>query len=447
VFRLVHKKNGQPGESPVAKALATGESMGLNNEFSLDLGDNKSLPVTFSSRPVVGNNNQTIGAIVVFRDPEEMALTPDELVRANRFEALGHAAGGIAHDFNNLLTTILGGVSMARENHDYSCLENSERACFQAKALSKQLLTSAKGGNSVRQVLKTDEILNDAKRLAAAGSAVKVDIAVVAGTATVCVDRAQILQVFQNLIINAIQAMPSGQGQIWITAGNETLAEGQISKLAAGSYVAIQVRDNGSGIKPEHLEKIFDPFFTTKKTGTGLGLATVHSIVLRHGGQMGVDTEVGVGTTFTVFLPPADKPEEIKARRSPTLNVGTGRILFMDDDDDICSLTGGMLESLGYKYDLAHNGEEAIQLYKRYLNIGRPYDAIITDLTIIGGMGGEQTFRVLRDLHPEVNAIMASGYDNDEMANQFIEMGFCGYLSKPYRVGDLGKILKRVLGR
>jgi len=119
----------------------------------------------------------------------------------------------------------------------------------------------------------------------------------------------------------------------------------------------------------------------------------------------------------------------------------------MDDDEDICALTGGMLESLGYKFDLARNGEEAIQLYKRYLNIGRPYDAVIMDLTIIGGMGGEQTFRQLRDLDPEVCAIMTSGYDNDEMARQFKEMGFCDYLTKPYRVGDLGKSLRAVLGK
>lgn len=207
------------------------------------------------------------------------------------------------------------------------------------------------------------------------------------------------------------------------------------------------MRDNGSGIKPEHLAKIFDPFFTTKKTGTGLGLATVLSIVKRHGGQMGLESEVGTGTAFTVFLPQADRPEEIEARRAPSLRFGTGRVLFMDDDAQICELTGGMLESLGYKFDLAKNGEEAIQFYKRYLNIGRPYDVVIMDLTIIGGMGGEQTYKQLRELDPEVRAIIASGYDNDDMARQFYDMGFYGYLPKPYRVSELGKIIRTVLGK
>ncbi len=447
IFRLVHRQSGQAGESPVAKALTAHEATPLNDEFTLDTGTGVFQPVTYSARPVVGASGQSAGVVVVFRNPEEMSLTPEELVRANRFESLGQLAGGIAHDFNNLLTTILGGVSVAKENHDYAGLENSERACLAAKALAKQLLTFAKGGTAVRQAINPGDILADSVRLAGAGSTVKVELNIAPDTAAICVDRAQILQVFQNLIINAIQSMTTGQGQIWVSAGNVSLTEGQIAPLAAGTYVAIEVRDNGSGIKPEFLEKIFDPFFTTKKTGTGLGLATVLSIVKRHGGQMGVDTEIGVGTAFTVFLPQAEKPEEVEARRAPTLRFGTGRVLFMDDDENICTLTGGMLESLGYKYDLARNGEEALQYYKRYLNIGRPYDVVIMDLTIIGGMGGELTYRHLRDLDPEVSAIMTSGYDNDEMARQFYEMGFLGYLTKPYRVGDLGKMLRKVLGK
>ena len=448
VFRLVHRQSGQPGESPVNKALTTGEPTSLNTEFALDTAAAAALPVAFSARPVVDAAGAPVGVVVVFRNPDEMSLTPEELVRANRFETLGQLAGGIAHDFNNLLTSILGGVSLAKDNRDYSALDNSERACLAAKALSKQLLTFAKGGTAVRQVVKPADVLADTVRLAAAGSTVKVELSVAPDTGTICVDRAQILQVFQNLVINAIQAMTTGQGQIWITAANVQLKAGELPPLAAGAYVQIEVRDNGSGIKSEHLERIFDPFFTTKKTGTGLGLATVLSIVKRHGGQMGVDSEIGVGTAFTVFLPVADAPEEVEARRAPSFNYATrtGRILFMDDDPQICQLTRGMLESLEYKCDVATHGDEAVQLYKRYLNIGRPYDVVIMDLTIIGGMGGEQTFKILREMHPEVRAIIASGYDNDDMARQYCDMGFLGYLTKPYRVGDLGRVIKKVLG-
>ncbi len=449
LFRLVHRESGQPGESPIAKALGTGEPTSLNTEFALDQGSGPPQPIAFSTRAVIDATGQAAGAVLVFRHPGEMSLTPEELVRANRFESLGQLAGGIAHDFNNLLTTILGGVSLAKDNHDSSGLANSESACIAAKGLSKQLLTFSKGGSGVRQVVKPADILAEAQRLAAAGSTVKIELNVAPDTGTVCVDRAQMLQVFQNLIINAIQAMTTGQGQIWISATNVALAEGQVAPLVAGTYVQVEVQDNGSGIRPEHLEKIFNPFFTTKKSGTGLGLATVLSIVKRHGGQMGVDSEVGRGTAFTVFLPLADQPEQLAARRLPAMNYATrtGRILFMDDDEQIRTLTKGMLESLEYKCDLAKDGDEAVQLYKRYLNIGRPYDIVIMDLTIIGGMGGEQTFKVLRELHPEVCAIIASGYDNEEMARQFLEMGFYGYLTKPYRVGDLGRIIRKVLGK
>jgi two-component system, cell cycle sensor histidine kinase and response regulator CckA len=224
------------------------------------------------------------------------------------------------------------------------------------------------------------------------------------------------------------------------------LAEGQVPPLAEGSYVRFEVRDNGSGIKPEHLDRIWDPFFTTKKHGTGLGLATVLSIVRKHGGQIGVESVVGAGTVFTVFLPTANQPVELQARRPASLRYGTGRVLFMDDDPKISTLTGGMLQSLEYKYDLARTGEEAVKLYRSYFNIGRPYDVVLLDLTVIGGMGGEDAFKAIREIDPEARAIAASGYDDDDMAKRFLDMGFSGYLPKPYRVADLGKIIKSVIG-
>ena len=446
-FRLTHRLSGQPGESPIAKALTAGEATTLNTEFSLDRGAAPAVPIAFSTRAVINEVGRAIGTVVVFRNPDEMTLTPEELVRANRFESLGQLAGGIAHDFNNLLTTILGGISMAKDARDPAGLENSERACLAAKSLSKQLLTFAKGGTTVRQVLKPADLLQDSIGLASVGSTVHFDLQVEPDLSAICVDRGQILQVFQNLIINAIQSMTTGRGGIWIRAKNVKLAEGEVPPLPADTYVAIEVRDNGGGIKPEHLANIYAAFFTTKKTGTGLGLATVLANIKQHNGQISVQSDVGVGTAFTVYLPQADKPEEIEARRAPSLRFGTGRILFMDDDPQICELTSRMLTSLGYKTDLAKNGEEAIQFYKRYLNIGRPYDAVIMDLTIIGGMGGEETFKALRELDPQVCAIVTSGYDNDDMRRQYLDLGFCDYLTKPYRVGDLGKSLRSVLGK
>ena len=411
-------------------------------------GGRRPLPIVWTARASYGPDSKPQGIVIVFRNPDEMGLTPEELIRANRFEALGLLAGGIAHDFNNLLTTILGGLSLAKDNRDGSKLADAEKACLAAKGLTKQLLTFAKGGAGAVSVCDSKEILEDAIKIASAGSTAEITVQAPAGTGPVKVDRPQILQVFQNLIVNSLQAMPPAphRARIQLRAADARISEGQIASLPAGDYVEFEVRDNGSGIKPEHLERIWDPFFTTKKHGTGIGLATVLSIVRKSGGEIGLQSTVGEGTVFSVFLPRADQPVDVQARPAPSLRFGTGRVLFMDDDEHICSLTASMLESLDYKFDIAKKGEDAITLYKRYLNIGRPYDAVIMDLTVIGGLGGEETFAVLRDLDPDVRAIVSSGYDNEEMAKQYLDMGFCGYLTKPYRVTDLGKVLKAVLG-
>jgi two-component system, cell cycle sensor histidine kinase and response regulator CckA len=449
VMRLIDRQSGLPGEDVCERALAAEGTLPLCNEHSMDIGDDiLPVPIVWTATVSFGSDGLAEGVVVVFRDPNEMNLTPEELLKANRFEALGLLAGGIAHDFNNLLSTILGGISLAKDNRDYSSLADSEKACLTAKGLTKQLLAAAKGGSGTMTVVNASEVIQDSVKIAAAGADAKIEVDVPGDTWPMLVDRSQILQVFQNLIVNAVQAMPPAphRGRVQITGRNVTLAENEFPPLVAGDYIKLDVTDNAAGIKPEHLEKIFDPFFTTKKHGTGLGLATVLSIVRKHGGEIGVGSTVGEGTTFTVFMPQADKPAEVQARRAPTLRFGTGRVLFMDDDEKICALTSTMLQSLDYKFDIARNGEEAIKFYQRYLNIGRPYDAVIMDITVVGGMGGEECFHTLKALDPDVRAIVSSGYDNDDMAQRFLDLGFCGYLTKPYRVTDLGKVIKAVLG-
>jgi two-component system cell cycle sensor histidine kinase/response regulator CckA len=450
VFRLVNRQSGRPGDDVVDRALSADEPLPLISEHALlpAVEGTPPTPVIWTARAALDTGGRPVGVAIIFRDPEEMRLTPDELVKANRFESLGLLAGGIAHDFNNLLTTILGGISLAKDNRDYSALDDAEKSCTTAKGLTKQLLAFAKGGSGTQAVVASQEILQDAVKIASAGSTAVITVEVAEGVEPVLVDRAQILQVFQNLVVNALQAMPPAphQARVQLKAANVTLAANQVPALPEGRYVQFEARDNGSGIKPEYLEKIWDPFFTTKKHGTGLGLATVLSIVRKHGGIIGVDSALGVGTTFTVFLPAADRPVEVQARRAASLRFGTGRVLLMDDDAKITALTANMLQSLEYKYDLAKNGEEAIALYKRYLNIGRPYDAVIMDLTVVGGMGGEECFRELKQLDPDVRAIVSSGYDNEDMAKRYLDMGFCGYLTKPYVIKELGAVLKAVLG-
>ncbi|MBL9203393.1 MAG: PAS domain-containing protein [Opitutaceae bacterium] len=450
VFHLIHRETGRPGDDAFERAVSSDRPLTLVADHALApvSASTRAVPIVWSARVARDGHGRPLGAAIAFRDPEEMSLTPDERAHANRLESLALLAGGIAHDFNNLLTTILGAICLARDNHDYSGLAAAEQSCETAKGLTKQLLTFAKGGGSARTVCGARALLEDALKIASAGSTAEIALQVDESTEPVLVDRPQLLQVFQNLVINAVQAMPPPphRPRLHLRAGNTTLGEQQVPGLGAGAYVEFEIRDNGSGIAPEHVAKIFDPFFTTKKHGTGLGLATVLAIVRRHGGQIGLDTQPGAGTAFTVYLPRATDPEETAARRAPSLRFGTGRILLMDDDPKISELTAAMLGGLDYKYDLARKGEEAVALYQRYLNIGRPYDAVILDLTVIGGMGGEECFKALRKIDPEVRAIVASGYDHDDYARKFLDMGFCGYLPKPYRIAELGKILKTVIG-
>ena len=362
---------------------------------------------------------------------------------------MGQLAGGIAHDFNNLLTTILGAVSIAKENRDYGKLDDAETACMAAKTLTRQLLHFSKGSAAGNfSIVRPADVVRDAIRVAASGSSVLIKAELDDEAGPIEADRGQIIQVFQNLIINARQAMED-QAKGIITLRNRivTFTEGQLSGLAGGDYVQIEVEDNGSGIPEDKIDRIFEPFFTTKKTGTGLGLATVLSIVRKHGGQLGVKSVVGTGTPFTVFLPVTEKSLEVTVRRPPSLRFGTGRILILDDDKQLCAITKAMLESLDYTVDVTHRGEDTLTFYRRYHAVDRPYDAVFLDLTIVGGMGGEEAFRNLQELDSDVRAIVCSGYDDEEMARHFLDAGFCGYLTKPYRVGDLSKMLKTVIGR
>jgi PAS domain S-box-containing protein len=452
VFKLVRREDGHPDNTAVDLVLAAEEKPRLYAEHSLvsNFPDKAPIPVVWTPRQIRSpGENGPNGIVVVFRDPQEMTLTPEEIIRANRFDSLGQLAGGIAHDFNNLLTTILGGISTAKDNRDYTKLEDAESACLAAKSLTRQLLTFAKGGASApQQVVATGDILHDAVRIAAAGTTAVVSVDAPENVSPIMADRGQIIQVFQNLIINALQAMPDiNKGRVQLRATDVRLDANDFPPLPAGDYVQIEVKDNGAGIPSQHIAKIFDSFYTTKKHGTGLGLATVLSIVRQHGGQIGVDSTVGAGTTFTLLFPKADKPVETVARAAPALRFGTGRILFLDDDPKICELTAGMLTSLEYTHDVVRTGEDAITFYRRYLNVGRPYDVVILDLNVVGGMGGEECFKRLRELHPEVRAIVNSGYDSDEMARRYLDMGFVGYLTKPYRVGDLGRAIKTALGK
>jgi len=258
------------------------------------------------------------------------------------------------------------------------------------------------------------------------------------------VDRGQMDQVFSNLFINADQAMPMG-GLIQVEAENLEVAKGSHLPLAPRKYVVVTLKDQGTGISPEHLERIFDPYFTTKQKGSGLGLATTFSIVTQHGGYIMVDSQLGRGATFRLYLPGLEGavlPEKpVEAKRLE----GHGRILVMDDEPLVREVVGKMLRSLGYEPVLAQNGREALEVYAIGQASGEPFAAVILDLTIPGGMGGMEAIQHLLAQDPRVKAVVSSGYADDTIMADFKAYGFKGVIAKPYRLADLARVLQEVL--
>jgi two-component system cell cycle sensor histidine kinase/response regulator CckA len=370
----------------------------------------------------------------------------EALLKADRSDQLSQLAAGIGKELNELLAVIVGAIEVAAPS-DQESMARAKAACAAAHDLSRRLLVLGRGGEARRSIVEPRSLLLEAARTAGAGSPVEIAIDVAEDAHEVEADRAQLLQAVQSLTLNALQAMPPTphRSQVQLRAANTSLPEGRIAGLAAGEYVEFEVRDNGSGIDPAHLERIWDPFFTTRKHGAGLGLPAALAIIRRHGGQIGVDSTPGIGTVFTFFLPRAFHAGQQAGRRASSERFRTGRVLVMDDDAEIAALTGAMLQKLDYKFDLSANGEEAVAAYRRYSEIGRPYDTVILDLDIVGGMGGWEAFEEIRAIDPDARAIAVHSGDESE-TERCLGAGFCGCLAKPFRAAELGQMIATVLG-
>ncbi|MGD0844435.1 MAG: ATP-binding protein [Geobacteraceae bacterium] len=373
----------------------------------------------------------------------------EELFRTRHLESLGILAGGIAHDFNNLLTAIMGNTSLAKmftepDTKIYARLEEVEKASLRARDLTQQLLTFSKGGAPIKKVTSIADIICDSSRFALRGSHARCKFNIMEDLWPVEVDEGQISQVISNLAINADQAMPEG-GVVEIRAENVTLLKGQVVTLEPGRYIRLSITDSGIGIPKDHLNKIFTPYFTTKQRGSGLGLATSYSIINKHGGVIIVESEIGRGTTFNIYLPASGKEIPEKEKKSMTTITGSGKILVMDDEEFIRNTAGEMLATVGYTVGYADDGAQAIDLYLRARESGEPYDLIIMDLTIPGGMGGVEAIQKLLEIAPDAKAIVSSGYANGPIMADFKEYGFKGVIAKPYRTDELCKVVQTVI--
>jgi len=373
----------------------------------------------------------------------------DELLKARKIKSVGVLAAGIAHDFNNLLTGILGYVSLAKvvaqtDAKMVAYLTEAEQACQRATALTQQLLTFAKGGAPVRHTVSLVELLTECVSFVLRGANVRGDIQIAADLWPVDVDAGQINQVIHNVVLNAMQAMPGG-GTVQVRAENVMLAAGVPFPLPEGQYVKITVQDSGCGISKEVLANIFDPYFTTKPEGSGLGLTTAYAIVLKHEGYITIASEVGVGTTVVIYLPASQKAVVSAQPHSPILLSGSGKILAMDDEEMIRNVLRQLLESLGYTVECVQDGTEAVEVYQRAQAAGQPFDVVILDYTIPGGMGGLETLAHLRAIDPQVTALISSGYANNPVMADWAYYGFSGVVAKPYIIAQLQEALHHVL--
>jgi PAS domain S-box-containing protein len=445
-FRLIHGTDAPPEYCPHSKTLVNGKE-NTAEIFEQNLERNFLITTT----PMLDDAGNITGSVHVMHDITEKRKMEKDLLRAQKLESLGVLAGGIAHDFNNILTTVLGNISLAKmmlnpEDKIFNSLNDAEKASLRAKDLTQQLLTFSMGGEPIKETASIVNLIKDSARFALRGSNVRCEFSIPDDLWVVEIDEGQINQVISNLIINADQAMPEG-GVINVNAENVTIASEKVLPLEHGKYVKISIRDHGIGIASEYLHKIFDPYFTTKHKGSGLGLATTYSIVNKHDGYIDVESELGVGTTFYIHLPASEKELLEKKDSEERSFIGKGKILFMDDEKDIRNFVGKLLKGIGYDVEFARDGAEAIELYKKAMKSGHPFDAVILDLTVPGGMGGKKAIEKLLKIDPDVKAIVSSGYSTDPVMAEYKKYGFCGVVAKPYKVNELSEILYKAITR
>jgi signal transduction histidine kinase/ActR/RegA family two-component response regulator len=382
-------------------------------------------------------------------DITELNRGRQALLRTEKLESLSVLAGGIAHDFNNLLTGVLGNISLARETANRreleKLLEETARAANQARELTGQLLTFAKGSPSrPREVADLRAIVVEAATFALRGSKVGCRVAPFAATFAVEADPGQIHQAVQNLVLNAAQSMDRG-GRIDINFKGTTFEDGAHPALSGGEYVALEVSDRGTGI-PQHLtERVFDPFFTTKEGGTGLGLSTAYSIAVQHGGTLELQPRRGGGTNARMYLPLVEEAVPSKPNETRTTRGAGARILLMDDEQIVRKTAVSMLKALGYDPAEAADGEQAIGMFVQAAEAGRPFAAIVLDLTVSGGLGGVDTLDRILEIDPKAKAVASSGYSLEAVDERTQPHGFSAFLPKPYSLDELGRVLGELL--
>ncbi|MDH3360481.1 MAG: ATP-binding protein, partial [Desulfobulbaceae bacterium] len=450
VFKIINKQTGQSCENPVEQILQNGKIINLPQHTVLLSKDGRERNIDDSGAPIRDMESKIIGAVLVFRDITEQLITEQELLKVKKLESVGVLAGGIAHDFNNLLSAILGNLSLSLLAPDLtdetkSLLSEAEKASIRARGLTQQLLTFAKGGEPVKETASIREVIQDSAQFILHGGNVACNFAIPDDLWLADIDKNQISQVIQNIILNASQATPDG-GLIQIKCTNIDSPARENAPLPHNKkYIKIEINDNGVGIAADIIERIFDPYFSTKQKGSGLGMTITHSIITQHGGIITVDSRPNVGTTFTIYLPATCQGKTTCTEQPAKPDKGTGksRIMLMDDEEMVRNVLKEMLTIFGHDVILTADGNEAIKAFKE---ADPPIDLIIMDLTIPGGMGGKEAVKKILEIDKNAKVIVSSGYSNDPIMANYKDYGFSGAIVKPFEVKELTNIINKVLG-
>ena len=399
--------------------------------------------------PLRDADGAIIGVLGIYEDITHRKWAEEEIVKSNKFESLGFLSGAIAHDFNNILMTIMGNISFAKallSPTDKACerLRVAEESVLKAKDLTQQVFSFAKGGAPVKESISVVNLIKSYSRSTLNGTKSTCALTTPDNLWNIDADAGQIGKVVTNILINGDQAMQNG-GTISVTCENAVVTDDESIPLKNGNYVKITIKDQGEGIPKEDLSKVFDPYVTTRKTGRGLGLASAYSIMKKHGGHITVESTPGSGASFTLFLPASFSQVSNHKVEYSELKSGCGKILVMDDDNLLLNVLGTMLETLGYKAEFALEGQQAVDKYAEAQQSGAPFDAVVMDLVIPGGMGGREAMERLLAIDPQVKVIVSSGYSNNSVMSDYKNYGFSGVIAKPYRATELSRLIQQVL--
>lgn len=434
-----------PRGHPVTRALASTEER-TDRGHVLVARDGTERAVASRGAPLLDATGRVSGAVLVLRDVTETRRLEREVARAQELETVGELAGGIAHDFNNVLAVIGGNLELlgcrpAPDAEAPRLLADATEACRRAAGLTRQLLTFARGGAPVRTPVRLGELLAEAGGTSLRGSGVELRLSAGDDLWFVEADTDQLGQAVTHLVVNAMQAMPDG-GTLDLRACNEVLDEDCPPQLEAGRYVRVEVEDSGPGIPAARRARVFDPFYTTRPQASGLGLATVASIVRQHGGHVRASGGAAGGARFTLWLPAVDQaPAPTEGDRRRAFEAAGRRVLVMDDQPEVRAVLERMLGALGYRPDGVADGAAALAAHGAAAASGAPYELVLLDLTVPGGMGGREAVTRLRARDPDLRAIVVSGYSHDAVASAYREHGFVGRLAKPFRLEQLARVL------